>query len=61
MTPEALIALAFVVYVTVIVWRQLKGGLFDLYEIVPGFVLSLLAIAGASSFGKHREQRRRRR
>jgi len=59
MTPEALIALAFVVYVTVIVWRQLKGGLFDLYEIVPGFVLSLLAVAAVSSFGKHREQRRR--
>lgn len=30
--------------VTVLVWGQLEGGLFDLYEIVPGFLLSLLAI-----------------
>jgi sodium/proline symporter len=22
----------------VVIWRQLSGGLFDLYEIVPGFV-----------------------
>jgi sodium/proline symporter len=29
---------------TVVVWKQLDGGLFDLYEIVPGFLLSLLAI-----------------
>jgi sodium/proline symporter len=27
-----------------VVWKQLDGGLFDLYEIVPGFLLSLLAI-----------------
>jgi sodium/proline symporter len=30
---------------TVIVWKQLSGGLFDLYEIVPGFLLSAAAIA----------------
>lgn len=30
--------------VTVIAWKQLSGGLFDLYEIVPGFLLSLAAI-----------------
>jgi sodium/proline symporter len=29
---------------TVVVWKQLEGGLFDLYEIVPGFLLSLFAI-----------------
>lgn len=28
----------------VIVWDYLEGGLFELYEILPGFVLSLLAI-----------------
>lgn len=27
-----------------IVWSQLSGGIFDLYEIVPGFICSLLAI-----------------
>ncbi|WP_342588599.1 sodium:solute symporter family transporter [Salinicola halimionae] len=33
---------------TVIVWSRLSGDLFDLYEIVPGFVLSLLAIVTVS-------------
>ncbi len=34
--------------VTVVVWKQLEGGLFDCYEIVPGFLLSLAAIWIAS-------------
>jgi len=29
---------------TVVVWKQLEGGLFDLYEIVPGCLFSLLAV-----------------
>ncbi|MET0001757.1 MAG: sodium:proline symporter, partial [Candidatus Thiodiazotropha lotti] len=29
---------------TVVVWKPMSGGLFDLYEIVPGFILSLLMI-----------------
>lgn len=29
---------------TSIIWAQLSGGIFDLYEIVPGFVFSLIAI-----------------
>ncbi len=29
---------------TVVVWKQLEGGLFDLYEIVPGILVSVLAI-----------------
>jgi len=29
---------------TVVIWKQLSGGLFDLYEIVPGFILSMLSI-----------------
>lgn len=29
---------------TVVVWKQLDGGLFELYELLPGFLLSLLAI-----------------
>jgi sodium/proline symporter len=28
----------------VIIWKQLSGGIFDLYEIVPGFVLSCIVI-----------------
>ena len=30
--------------ITVVVWSNLKGGLFDLYEIVPGFALASLVI-----------------
>jgi Na+/proline symporter len=29
---------------TVVVWKPLEGGLFDLYEIVPGFLVTALAI-----------------
>jgi sodium/proline symporter len=29
---------------TVVVWKPLEGGWFDLYEIVPGFIVSALAI-----------------
>ncbi|WP_107850682.1 sodium/proline symporter PutP [Oceanimonas marisflavi] len=35
--------------ITVVVWKQLSGGLFDLYEIVPGFVLASVAIVLVSS------------
>ena len=27
---------------TVIIWKQLEGGIFNLYEIVPGFVNALI-------------------
>jgi sodium/proline symporter len=33
---------------TVVVWKQLEGGLFDLYEIVPAVLISLLAIVVTS-------------
>ncbi|MCY6485019.1 sodium/proline symporter PutP [Clostridium aestuarii] len=29
---------------TVIIWKQLTGGIFELYEIVPGIIVSLIAI-----------------
>lgn len=35
---------------TVVVWAQLSGGIFDLYEIMPGFVLSLVAIGVVTMF-----------
>ncbi|HSO41766.1 MAG TPA: sodium/proline symporter PutP [Rhodospirillales bacterium] len=34
--------------VTVVVWKQLEGGLFDIYEIIPGFILSTVAVVAAS-------------
>jgi sodium/proline symporter len=30
--------------VTVVIWKQLSDGFFDLYEIVPGFIFSMLSI-----------------
>jgi sodium/proline symporter len=38
--------------VTVIVWKQLTGGIFDVYEIVPGFILCTLAILIVSMVDK---------
>ncbi|WP_120512579.1 sodium/proline symporter PutP [Photobacterium salinisoli] len=29
---------------TVVIWKQLTGGIFDMYEIVPGFVFATIAI-----------------
>jgi sodium/proline symporter len=37
--------------VTVVVWANLDGGLFDVYEILPGFVISAAAIAVFSLYG----------
>ncbi|MCP1677206.1 sodium/proline symporter [Natronocella acetinitrilica] len=37
--------------VTVIVWEQLSGGLFDVYEIVPGFIFCTLTIIVVSLMG----------
>lgn len=34
--------------VTIVVWKQLSGGWFDVYEIVPGIILSTLSIVAVS-------------
>lgn len=34
--------------VTVVVWNLLEGGLFDMYEIVPGFLFAIIAITVVS-------------
>jgi len=36
---------------TVIVWKQLEGGLFDLYELLPGFIFAWIAILVFSKMG----------
>ncbi|RZQ36917.1 sodium/proline symporter PutP [Vibrio vulnificus] len=33
---------------TMVVWKQLTGGWFDVYEIVPGIIFSTIAIVGVS-------------
>jgi sodium/proline symporter len=30
--------------ITVIVWKQLSGGIFDIYEILPGFIVATLCM-----------------
>ena len=37
---------------TVIIWKQLEGGVFDLYELLPGFIFAWLAIIIGSKLGK---------
>jgi sodium/proline symporter len=42
MTRRGATASVLVGGLTVVVWKNLQGGLFELYEIVPGFVLAAL-------------------
>lgn len=48
MTRNGALAGIIVGGVTVIVWKQISGDIFQLYELVPGFVFSLLAIVAVS-------------
>ncbi|UCF86722.1 MAG: sodium/proline symporter PutP [Nitrospiraceae bacterium] len=48
MTRNGALAGMLIGAVTVIVWKRFQGGIFDLYEIVPGFVLSSLGIVVVS-------------
>lgn len=41
--------------ITVVIWGNLEGGLFDLYELAPGFLLGLLAIVLVSKLGSDRK------
>lgn len=43
-TERGAIAGMLVGGITIIVWKNLTGGLFDLYEIIPGFVFAVIAI-----------------
>lgn len=42
--------------VTALIWMPLKGGIFDLYEIVPGFIVSIIAIIVFSLLDKQPSQ-----
>ena len=48
MTRNGALAGILVGGVTVVVWKQLTGGWFDLYEIIPGFAFSSIAIVAVS-------------
>jgi sodium/proline symporter len=38
--------------VTVIVWKNLSGGIFDVYEILPGFIFCAAAVVAGSLLGQ---------
>lgn len=38
--------------ITIVVWKQLSGGIFDLYEIIPGVVFASIAIVAVSLLTK---------
>jgi sodium/proline symporter len=52
MTRNGALAGIIVGAITVILWAKLDGGLFDLYELAPGFVLGTIAIVVVSLFDK---------
>ncbi|MCD8510390.1 MAG: sodium/proline symporter PutP [Bacillus sp. (in: Bacteria)] len=51
-TRDGALAGIVVGFLTVVIWANLSGGLFDLYEIVPGFVLGAIVIYVVSILGK---------
>jgi sodium/proline symporter len=48
MTRNGAVAGMIVGALTVIIWKQLEGGIFDMYEILPGFILCTLAVVVVS-------------
>lgn len=52
MTRKGALAGIVVGGITVLVWKPLSGGIFNLYEIVPGFLFSTLAILAFSLLDK---------
>ncbi len=38
--------------VTVVIWRSMSGGIFEVYEIIPGFIAASIAIVMFSLIGK---------
>jgi sodium/proline symporter len=42
--------------VTIVVWKQLTGGIFDVYEIVPGIIFATTSVVLVSLLTKEPEQ-----
>jgi sodium/proline symporter len=55
MTAAAALAGMLTGAITVVIWSNLSGGLFELYEIVPGFVLASVAIVLISLYRPARD------
>ena len=58
MTGAGALAGIIVGGLTVLIWKQLSGGLFDVYEIVPGFIFSAAAVLFVSLISGHSGQRK---
>ncbi len=52
MTRNGALAGIIIGALTVVVWKQLTGGIFDLYEIVPAIILATISIVAVSLLGK---------
>ncbi len=48
MTRNGALAGIIVGAVTVVIWKQLSGGIFEMYEILPGFILCAIAVVVVS-------------
>ncbi len=42
---------------TVVIWKQLSGGIFDVYELLPGFIVGALCMVIFSLLEKHPDQK----
>jgi sodium/proline symporter len=51
MTRNGAIAGMVVGALTVIVWKQIEGGIFEMYEILPGFIFCALTVVVVSLMG----------
>ncbi|HRP97970.1 MAG TPA: sodium/proline symporter PutP [Rhodocyclaceae bacterium] len=56
MTRNGALAGMIVGALTVIVWKQIEGGIFDMYEILPGFILCAATIVAVSLLDRPPEQ-----
>lgn len=56
MTRNGALAGILVGGITIVVWKQLSGGIFDIYEIVPGMILSTIAIVIFSKLSEKPDQ-----
>lgn len=56
-TSKGAIAGLIVGAITVIVWHNLKGGIFNVYEILPAFILNTLVAIVVSHFDKNKDEK----
>ena len=55
-TKQGAIAGMLVGSITVIIYKQLEGGIFDIYELLPGFIFAWIAIVSFSKIGNESSQ-----